>query len=169
MYVARDYETRIDRFRRTAGIALRRWAEEAHISRMQLGKYRAGTQEPTLETLAALVSAARRVSGLPVKAADLYDVGEDEPLNTTDPEPFAAPRGDIRNLYDTRFDKCLVREGIRPSRLARTAGMSRLSILRKRAGRESPTVGVLARLVRAMRIMGRDIRASDLFDVGEGT
>jgi hypothetical protein len=37
-YVARDYDTRIDHFRRQTNIPLRLWADEAGVNRSQLGK-----------------------------------------------------------------------------------------------------------------------------------
>jgi transcriptional regulator with XRE-family HTH domain len=167
MYEARAYGTRIDRFRRKEGIRLRLWAQEAGINRTQFGKYRAGKQEPSAIALANIVRAARRITGKPVRAAELYDVGDDEPLNTLAPEPFFEKRGTVRHVYNTRLDQCLIREGIKPARLARASGISRLALHRKRSGREIPRVSAIAKLVKAMRRLGRDVTASDLFDVGE--
>lgn len=163
----KDYDTRIDQFRRRHNIRASAWAAEAGISRSLLARYRADAADPHIETFAKLVRAARKITGLPVRASDLYDVGEDEPVN---PEPALrrnGARGGVREFYDTRFDGCLIREGVLPAHLARESGISRPTILRKRTGEESFRVGVLARFVRALRRMGREVQASDLADVGE--
>ncbi len=164
---ARSYDTRIDRFRRRHEIPLQLWASEAKVSRSLLARYRAATEDPYVETLVKLVRAARKITGQQVRAAELFDLGEDEPVNTEPCLRKRAPRGGVREFYDTRFDTCLIREGVLPAHLARESGISRPTILKKRTGAESFRVSVLARLVRALRRMGREVRASDLANVGE--
>lgn len=112
-FVRRDYDTLLDRFRRKEGIPLLLWAEEAGMNRTQLGKYRSGKLEPSAVTLSDLVRAAKRIIGCPVKASDLYDLGEDEPLNVTNPYPWGRPQSSVRQSFNTRLDRCLIRERFR--------------------------------------------------------
>jgi predicted transcriptional regulator len=166
-FQTKSYDTRIDRFRRRYNISPSLWAAEAGISRSLIARYRAATEEPYVETVAKLVLAARRITGQCVRAADLFDLGEDEPVN---PEPTLRrrpARGGVREFYNTRFDSCLIREGVLPAHLARESGISRPTVLKKRTGEESFRVSVLATLVRALRRMGRNVRASDLANLGE--
>lgn len=166
-YQPKSYDTRIDQFRRRYGIPLQLWAAEADISRSLIARYRAATADPYVETLAKLVRAARRITGRQVRAAELFDLGEDEPVNREPCPRRKATRGGVREFYNTRFDGCLIREGILPAHLARESGISRPTILKKRTGAESFRVSVLAKLVRALRRMGREVQASDLANVGE--
>lgn len=167
-FQSKSYDTRIDELRRRYRIPLSLWAAEAGIRRALLCRYRADVDVPMIYTLAKLVRAARAITGKPIQAKELYDLGEDEPVNIADPYPRReVPRGNVRRSYDTRLDRCLIAEGVLPSHLARESGITRPTILKKRTGAESQKVSVLAALVRAMRRMGRDVRASDLADVGE--
>jgi hypothetical protein len=93
-------------------------------------------------------------------------LGEDEPVNTTHPYPRVRRKA-YSKTYSRRFERCLVREEIPPGRLAYEAGVSRQGLVRKRADSEAATVIYIAKIVRAMRRLGRDVRAADLFDVGE--
>jgi hypothetical protein len=162
----RDYDTRLDRYRRATGLPLDRWAKEARMNRTQLAKYRAAVQEPTATAVANLVRAARKLSGGPVRASDLFDLGESEPVSTS-PDLLTPPRMIVRKLYDTRFEHCLVRESVPPTVLARAAAVTRHTLLNLRRGAQSPSVSMIERLVRAMRRMGRNVSAADLFDVGD--
>lgn len=157
----------MDRFRRQKAIPPGLWARVAGMNRSQFNKYRAGVQEPSSLAVAELVRAARKITNSPVRASHLFELGEDEPLNTTDPEPRCRPRKTVRKAFDTRLDHCLIREGISPGRLAFEADVSRQGLLKKRADRDLASVSFIARLVRTMRRMGRDVVASDLFDLGE--
>lgn len=157
----------MERFRRTEGIDPSAWAETAHINRRQLARYRSGREQPYSHNLAALVRAARKITGRPVAAHELVDLGEDEPLNTVSPTPFLHSTR-ARKQFHTRLDQCLLREGVLPALLAREASVSRQNLLRKRCSTEAGmSVGFLHALVCAMRRLGRDIRASDLIDLGE--
>jgi hypothetical protein len=160
----RTYATRIDRCRRKYDIQLAQWAVEAGIDRKVITRYRAGLDEPTERNLAKLVRAARRITGQRISAGEFFDLGEDEPLRTRHESQYASPG---RRIFGTRFDRCLVREGVLPIDLARASRLSRQSVFKKRKGTEAFSRPILAKLVRGMRRLGRDVRASDLVDVGE--
>ena len=160
----KSYKTRIDRCRRKYGIQLARWSYEAGIDRKIITRYRAGLDEPTERNLAKLVRAARKITEQPIRAAELFDLGEDEPLRVRHDSQYASPG---RKVFDTRFDRCLIREGVLPSDLARASRLSRQSVFKKRKGTQSFSRPMLAKLVRGMRRLGRDVRAADLVDVGE--
>jgi hypothetical protein len=158
------YDTRIDQCRIKHEIPLGLWAAESGIDRKVLGRYRAGLDEPTERNLAKLVRAARKITGQPIAAGEFFDLGDDEPLGPRHESSYKSPG---RKQYDTRFDRWLLRENVLPVDLARASGLSRQTIFKKRAGTETFGVGILAKLVRGMRRLGRDVRASDLVDVGE--
>jgi hypothetical protein len=158
------YDTRIDKCRVKYGLGLLAWAAESGIDRKVLGRYRAGFEEPTERNLAKLVRAARKITGQPITAREFFDLGEDEPLGPRYESPYKAPG---RKQYNTRFDRCLLREDLLPVDLARASGLSRQTVFKKRAGVETFSIVGLAKLVRGMRRLGRDVRASDLVDVGE--
>jgi hypothetical protein len=68
----------------------------------------------------------------------------------------------------TRLEAFLKGHGIKPARLARECGYSRQHLLRLRLGRMEPTRRCIAAIVVACRrIMGRRVRATDLFDLGD--
>lgn len=158
------YNTRLDRFRMREHLDLSQWKDEAAIARGQLGRYRTGAAEPRSDVLARLVRSAGKLLNRRIPASDLYDLGEDEPLGVP-----RKTRGDsrVRKPYPTRFDRLLRRQHIVGAQLAVEAGISRQNIRKLRAGLEKPRVRTIAGLVRALRRMGLDVAAGDLFDVGE--
>src|SRR5690242_9613794 len=101
----RDYATRMDRFRAAEQIPILTWAQEAGMRRSQINRYRAG-REPRTDVVARLVRAATRIVGRPVRASDLFDVGEDTPIAARDPsESIALPRNEtMRKQYSSRID-----------------------------------------------------------------
>jgi hypothetical protein len=161
---AKNYDTRMDRCRVSYGIDLSRWSAESGIDRKVLRRYRAGLDEPTERNLVKLVRAARRITGQQVLANEFFDLGEDEPLRPRRERQYKSPG---RKAYNTRIDQCLLREDVLPIDLARAAGLSRQTVFKKRSGAEAFSIGILAKLVRGMRRLGRDVRAADLVDVGE--
>lgn len=117
-------------------------------------------------TLARLVRSARKITGKPVRASDLYDVGDDAPI-----EPVRRPRTArhaSRTFYDTPLDRFLVRENIGPAVLAREASVARQAFRHIRAGSEHPRISTVRKLVATLRLLtGKPIRAAELFDLGE--
>src|SRR5687768_12435596 len=103
----RNYDTRMDRCRVVYGISLLQWSIEARIDRKVITRYRAGLDEPTERNLAKLVRAARAITGKPIRASELFELGEDEPLGPRWERQYSSPG---RKTYDTRFDRCLLRE-----------------------------------------------------------
>lgn len=163
------YRTKLDEFLRQHGIRASEWALEAGIPVRQLTRYRSGRGTPSTGTLAILVRAAQKITGQRIRAQDLLDVGDEEPLNRAMDEEELPPPTNGKRLQ-TRINRCMTREGVRPARRAREAGVSRQNLLRLRtdtARGRGMSVGVLRALVSAMRRMGRDVRASDVIDVGE--
>ena len=161
---AKTFQTRIDRTRARLRVSPSLWAREAGISRGQLLRYRSGEDVPRSNTLAILVRSLTTASGKPVNAADLYDLGEDEPLGT---QTAAKRRSRVGKSFNSRLDQTLQRLGALPTPVADEAKVSRQVVGRLRAGRDFPRVTTIAKLVRALRRMGHDVSASDLFDVGE--
>jgi hypothetical protein len=160
----RNYDTRLDQMRAALGIGPLRWAIAANVARQTLQKYRSGQIEPGVEPFARLVRAARRLSRKPVTASDFYDLGESEPVN---PIRLHEAQRKPKQPVTTRLEATLVREGVRPRHLARASGVSALSVLRHRTGEVQMMIGTVAVYVRALRRMGRDVRPSDVADVGD--
>jgi transcriptional regulator with XRE-family HTH domain len=73
-----------------------------------------------------------------------------------------------RVLFDTRFDRFLVAQEVNLDHFAAALGMSRVNLIRIRAGRQSPRQDTIARIVLTLRrTLGRAVAASDLFYLGE--
>lgn len=73
-----------------------------------------------------------------------------------------------RVLYDTRFDRFLVKYNVDLDALAALIGMSRENLSRIRAGKQNPKRDTIARIVLALRHTLRfSVAASDLFYLGE--
>ena len=70
--------TRLEVFLKTHGIKPAHLARESGYSRQHLLRIRMGRMEPTRRCIAAIVAACRRMSGEPVLASDLFELGEDE-------------------------------------------------------------------------------------------
>jgi DNA-binding Xre family transcriptional regulator len=75
--VRQTYDTPLDRLLVELDIRPAELAREADTARSSVQKMRAGREEPRMSTLAKIVSAIRRISGHPIRAKDLYDVGEE--------------------------------------------------------------------------------------------
>ena len=163
--IAKEYDTRLDRFRVREGIGIKEWAAEAGLRRTTLNRYRSGDEEPTSDYLANLVRSASRILQRSVRASELYDLGETEPLGRKVLE-YRSSRGS-RRLFESRLDILLRRVGLPPSALARNANMSEHTLLRIRSARSKPMVSSIRDLVLTLRRMGYDVKASDIVDVGE--
>ena len=75
----------------------------------------------------------------------------------------------IRKHGPTRLDTFMQSRGLKTGQLARTSGYSRQHMLRVRKGVMEPSRPCIAAIVAACReLSGEAIRASDLFDLGEG-
>lgn len=159
-----SYDTRLERCRLRIGLTPGEWAAAADIWPGQLLRYRSSQAEPRRSTLLRLVRAARDVTGTMVRASDLYDLGDDEPLG----EPagsLSKPRR--RKPFPTNLDVVLRRYGFTAAALARNSRLHSRIIRRFQAGTEDPLVSTMAILVRTLRRMGADVRAHDVFDLGE--
>jgi DNA-binding XRE family transcriptional regulator len=159
-----DYPTRVDRFRVRHAIDHRQWAAEAGIRRTSLNRIRKGA-DITLEALVRIVRAASRILGRPVRASELYDLGESAAVS--DAEPVRHTSKKTRKEYDSPMDRLLLARGIPPARLARRTGLTRQTLRRIRKNLQSPSVSTAAAIIRALRELGVDVNASDLWDVGE--
>jgi DNA-binding phage protein len=164
---ATSYGTRLDRFRVRERIDLEQWAEKAGMRRTQLGKYRSGRGEPRADALARLVRAAAVLLYRPVKASELYDLGEDEAIAAEIHRFPQTGQEKIRRVYDSKIDAYLRRIDAAPASVARAAGMSRQSLLNLRSEAALPMCSTIRALVIALRRRGYAVTASDLFDVGE--
>jgi transcriptional regulator with XRE-family HTH domain len=79
--------------------------------------------------------------------------------NKLHPTMDRKPRG-------TRIESFLRGRGIRPSHLARDAGISRQHLMRLRRGMSQPTLKMMIVLATAARrILGRTVEVSEMFDI----
>lgn len=162
--LAKAYDTPVDRFRVRANLSIAEWAREAGMSRTQLGKYRSHAEELTVTSLAALTRAASRILQRRVRASELCDLGDTEPLG----HPYRFAGGyNARIRYGTPLDRFLRRIDVPPSPLARLIPLSPNQFRRIRADEAAPRVSTVRDLVRTLRRMGYDVKASELFDIGE--
>lgn len=161
------YDTRLDRFRVREGIGIKQWADQAGLRRTTLNRYRSASEEPTADYLAKLVRSASRILRRPVKASEIYDLGEGEPLGKNDLRRDYRTNEGSRKFYRSQLDTLLRRIGLPPSAFAREANISAHTLLRIRSQQASPMVSTLRALVVAMRRMGHDVTASDIADVGD--
>lgn len=66
----------------------------------------------------------------------------------------------------TRLESFIRAQGIRPTHLARDAGISRQHLMRLRRGTTQPTLRVMIALATAAgRILGRKVEVSEMFDL----
>jgi hypothetical protein len=70
------YDTRFDRWLADHDVRLVSLVRASGYSRQHIGRIRRGEMEPTRKCIKAIVIACRRVSHEPVKANDLFDLGE---------------------------------------------------------------------------------------------
>ncbi|HYI12673.1 MAG TPA: hypothetical protein VEK57_26720 [Thermoanaerobaculia bacterium] len=162
------YPTRLDRFRITSGIDLPRWLDALGMTRAGFTPLRAG-RDVTLETAARVVRAAGRVLGRALQPSELFDFGEDTPPGAPEPGRHERRRHTGRENYDTPLERLLEREELRPALVARQAGITRQAFLSVRAGRASPRVSTIRKVIAALRqLTGKPIRVSNLFDAGDG-
>jgi DNA-binding XRE family transcriptional regulator len=165
-YVASDYDTRIDAFRRRQGLAVETWADTAGLTRNTLYRIRSGAHAPRCATLALLVRAASVLLHRSVKASELYDLGEDLPV-AAQRVPMAATLPTQVRRQATRFDTLLAKYDITPQHLASASGVSRQTLMKIRYGLVDPSVSTVASIVETLRLHGYPIVAFDLVDVGE--
>lgn len=162
----KNYDTRFDRFRRRENLSVDAWAAAASLSRQALNKYRAG-KSPGRSVAARLVRSASKMKKRPVRASELWDVGEGDVPTAVVHRGHAIPNT-VRKRYPTPLDRLLVDEQVFPTQLARAAGMTRQTLRTLRAGGEPKSLEIIAAIVRALRVItGKPIRASQLYDLGE--
>ena len=70
-------QTRLERFLKQKGIKPAHLARESGYSRQHLLRIRMGRMEPTRRCIAAIVAACRRLTRDPVRADDLFDLGDE--------------------------------------------------------------------------------------------
>ena len=163
----RDYDTRIDRFRARESISILGWASAAGMKRAQFNKYRSGS-EPRTDVAARLVRAASRILDRPVRASELFDVGEEVPVAERDLTAPSFLRNDLmRKDYPSRIDALIRLLGIPPNAFAQKIGMSRRQLTRLRRNESSALLGTVRHMVETLRSKGYDVTASDIADVGE--
>lgn len=70
---------------------------------------------------------------------------------------------------DTRFERFIQSHALKPAHVAREAGCSRKHLFRVRKGLAEPTRPVLRAITSAVgSLLGRKVRASELFTLGDG-
>lgn len=70
--------TRLESFIKSRGIKPAHLARESGYSRQHLLRIRMGRMEPTRRCIAAIAAACRRLSGEPVRAAQLFELDEED-------------------------------------------------------------------------------------------
>lgn len=157
----------------------RKWREELGVSRTNLVAIVCG-RDLRVDMLARLVRAASKVMGRPVRASELYDLGDDAPYTTkrsgsskknrppgkSKPSVYVNP---LRRFFDTPLDHLITAHRLKPAAVARKAGITRQAFCALRAARTLPRVTTLAKIVVVLReLTGKPITARDLgYDLGE--
>ena len=73
-----------------------------------------------------------------------------------------------RKYFDTKLDRWMAANGVKPAHLARESGYSRQHLLRIRRGDMEPTRRCIKAITASCRrLSARPVRASDLFDLGD--
>ena len=73
-----------------------------------------------------------------------------------------------RKFFDTRLDRWITANGVKPAHLAQESGYSRQHLLRIRRGDMEPTRRCIKAITAACRrLSAKPVRASDLFDLGD--
>ena len=171
MRALRVAANRFEEFRIANALAPRTWYPAAKMSRAAFRVVRLGS-DPYLATARRLVVAGSILLGRQVRAHELWDVGEDEPLPTASAlasRPFIAKRH-LATLkrYDTAFDRVLHAEGLSPFFFAQAAAISRQHLQRLRSGENEPCMSTVAQIVRTLRrLTGKPYKAAHIFEVGE--
>jgi predicted transcriptional regulator len=170
-YQPQAYKTRLDELRLRLGIDLVQWWEGASINEHQLLKYRKG-RDMLADDLASLVRSARKLTrNMKLRAHQLVDVGEDEPIPATRDQRLRARYSalDLRRTFPTALDGLLIREGVWPTLLEAESGITRVTIFRIREGNHAPRASTIRKLVAALtRLLGRRVYAQEVYDVGDG-
>lgn len=73
-----QFDTKLDRWLWKHDIKPAHLARESGYSRQHLLRLRAGRMDPTRKCIASIVTACRRLSGLPVEASDLFHLDSEE-------------------------------------------------------------------------------------------
>ena len=128
--------------------------------------------DPYLTTARRLVIAGSTLVGRQVRAHELWDVGEDEPItliHRLPPRPVVSNRHwKTLKHYNTRFDRILRAEGLYPFFFAEQTALARQTLQRLRSGDGEPCLSTIAQIVRTLRqLTGKPYRAAHVFDVGE--
>jgi hypothetical protein len=124
-----------------------------------------------MTTVVAIVRTACDILGRPVRASEIFDVGEDISVPSRPARRRVASDGQQKALrrYGTPLDRILRAERIIPNEFARRVGIVRQSLQRFRSGSDEPCLSTLAKMVATLRQMsGTPYLASHLYDVGEG-
>jgi predicted transcriptional regulator len=165
--IPRQYDTRLERFRKKHRLPPSEWAAAAGFSRATFANVRAGS-DPYVSTIRRIVIAARHVLERPVAASELFDLGEDTPPTITLASRAVATRPGTDRRHDTKLDRILWSERIVPREFAKHVPVARQTLLRLRKGTAEPSLSTLAAIVRTLRQMtGKPYKASHIYDVGE--
>lgn len=70
--------TRLERFIKRHNLQPKTLAEEAGVARQHIHRLRRSTGNPTLGAMLIIRDACRRMTGLRVRIADLFDLGDGE-------------------------------------------------------------------------------------------
>ena len=162
--------TRLERFRVHHRIRPLVWSSAAGITRQSFDRVRQGN-DTHLSTIRAIVRAASQLVGRPVRASELFEIGDDTPSSEAliTRQVVRDAHRKMLKRYSTRLDRILRGENIMPNDFARRVGIDRHSLRRYRADEGEPSLLTLAGIVRVLRLMtGKPYVASHLYDVGEG-
>lgn len=164
----RVYPTRFDTFRAREGINVRQWELESSATPDEMLAWRKGGDIETGK-LAKVVRAARRITGKPVRASDLFDLGETTSVPPSPPPEFkpVRPLRFSRKSYDTRADRLFRTAGISTEYLHLKSRVSRPTI--KKVRRALPVRASVIRKINIVLIetLCRPVRAQEFCDVGD--
>jgi transcriptional regulator with XRE-family HTH domain len=80
--------TRLERFIKERGISLRKIQAAIPMHRTQLCRYRLGIALPSERVIARIVRAVRTLTGEPIKANQLFNLGDDDDQQRDSLESF---------------------------------------------------------------------------------
>jgi hypothetical protein len=163
--------SRFEQFRVANRVEPRAWYRKAGMSRAAFRVVRRGS-DPYVSTVRRLIIAGSQLVGREVRAHELWDVGEDEPLPSADalpPRPAVSVRQRVSlKQYDTPLDRILRAEGLYPFFFAQQTALARQSLQRLRSAKAEPCMSTVGQIVRTLRrLTGKPYGAAHVFDVGE--
>lgn len=167
-FTAREHASRFDRLRvaEAKDVPINEWARRCGLARSAFNKQRAENADPRSTAVSRMVRAATSILGRPVKASELYGLGEEEPLGSV--RLMSNGRASISaRSTDSRLGRTLARIGISALDLQSISGVTKATISRIANNKVAAHCSTVRRIVVALRRAGHDVSASDVADLGD--